>query len=231
MDATFWIGFWAALFLTTHLATTSQSIRPRVVAALGEQPYRGIYSLISFATFIPLTVEFVRNKHAGPMLWNLRDVPVARYVAIVLMVTAIPLMVASFATPSPTAIGSPNESMAEPRGVLKITRHPLFWAIGLFAVAHLMMNGWLGDVIFFGTLLLTVVVGVQHQDARKLRSLGESYRRFCEQTSAVPGAALLSGRQRLRSGDLPWAAIMVELVLVAVLVAVHPYVFGGNPLR
>ena len=34
---------------------------------------RGIYSLVAFATIGPLIYEFARNKHAGPLLWYLRD--------------------------------------------------------------------------------------------------------------------------------------------------------------
>ena len=68
MDAVALIGFWAALFLMTHLGISSAAIRPRLVGAIGEQPYRGIYSLVSFATFVPLVVVFARHKHAGAML-------------------------------------------------------------------------------------------------------------------------------------------------------------------
>ena len=31
-------------------------------------------------------------------------------------------------------------------------------------------------------------------------------------------------------GDMPWAAIGAGLVLTVALVALHPTIFGGNPL-
>ena len=53
MDAMEWIAFWAALFLVTHLVIASATVRPMLVAAVGEQAYRGIYSLAAFATLGP----------------------------------------------------------------------------------------------------------------------------------------------------------------------------------
>ena len=47
----------------------------------------------------------------------------------------------------------------------------------------------------------------------------------------MPGAALLSGRQHFDpTEDLPLLAIVIGTVLTAVLVAIHPWAFGGHPL-
>jgi len=228
MDATGWIAFWAAMFVITHLATTGASIRPRLVNALGAGPYLGVYSLVAFGTFIPLTIEFFRNKHSGPMLWYLRDIAPIRWTAIVLAALAIVMLVASFITPSPASM-APN-APKEPRGVLKITRHPLFVSIVLFAIAHLLMNGWLGDVLYFGTYIVVSVVGAFHQDQRKLAQLGEPYQRFSEKTSIIPGTALIAGRQRFTMPDIPIAALTVGAMLVIALLFAHPHIFGGHPL-
>ena len=49
--------------------------------------------------------------------------------------------------------------------------------------------------------------------------MGERYRRFVEQTSSIPGAALLSGRQHFDPAeDVPWLAILIGTVLTIVLV-------------
>jgi uncharacterized membrane protein len=69
-----------------------------------------------------------------------------------------------------------------------------------------------------------------HQDARKIRELGDRYRGFLAKTSFVPFAALISGRVRWTGGDVPWAAIGAGVVLTAAIVALHPIIFGGNPL-
>jgi uncharacterized membrane protein len=127
------------------------------------------------------------------------------------------------------ALGAPDN--LTPRGVLKLTRHPGFVAFAIFGFAHMLMNGWAGDVVFFGTFPTLGIFGGLHQDHRKQRAMGERYHRFVEQTSFVPGAALLSGRQRCNPGeDLPLLAVAIGTVLTVVLVAIHPWAFGGYPL-
>jgi uncharacterized membrane protein len=229
MDATVWIALWAFSFLASHLIISSSAVRARLIGAVGEQPYRGIYSLVAAATLGPLIYEFARNKHAGPLLWYLRaDAPI-RWLAWLLMLTALILLVGSFITPNPGAMGAPG-SRTEPRGLLKITRHPGLMGFILFGIAHMLMNGWAGDVIFFGMFPALGILGGMHQDRRKIRELGDSYREFLAKTSFVPFAALLSARVRWSSDDMPWAAIGAGVVLTAAIVALHPIIFGGNPL-
>ena len=228
MDATVWIAIWAVSFLASHLIISSSAVRPRLIAVVGEQPYRGIYSLVAAATLGPLIYEFARNKHAGPMLWYLRANPPVRWLTWILMLAALILFVGSFINPNPGGMVPSNKS--EPRGVLKITRHPSFVAFSLFGIAHILMNGWAGDVIFFGMFPVLGIIGGMHQDARKLSELGDSYRELMEKTSIVPFAALVSGRVRWTSGDMPWAAVGAGVVVTVAIVALHPMIFGGNPL-
>jgi len=228
MDATAWIALWAFSFLASHLIISSAAVRARLIGAVGEQPYRGIYSLVAAATLGPLIYEFARNKHAGPILWYLRaDAPI-RWLAWILMLTALILFVGSFINPNPAGM-APGGS-TEPRGILKITRHPSFVAFSLFGIAHMLMNGWVGDAIFFGMFPALGILGGMHQDQRKIRDLGDSYREFVARTSFVPFAALLSGRVQWSSSDMPWAAIGAGVVLTVALLALHPTIFGGNPL-
>jgi uncharacterized membrane protein len=229
MDATVWIALWAVLFLAGHLIISSSAVRPRLISAVGEQPYRGIYSLVAFATLGPLIYEFARYKHAGPLLWALRAVPPFRELAWLLMLTALIALAGSFITPTPGGIGAP-EGGSQPRGLLKITRHPGLVGFSLFGIAHMLMNGRAGDVIFFGLFPVLAIIGGMHQDRRKIRELGDRYRQFLAKTSFVPFAALIGGRVRWTRGDMPWAAIGVGVVLAVVIVALHPIIFGGHPL-
>jgi uncharacterized membrane protein len=75
------------------------------------------------------------------------------------------------------------------------------------------------------------IVGGIHQDRRKLRELGEPYRRLRAETSFVQGAALISGRQHMSTGDIPWAAIGIGSVLAIALGFAHPHLFGGYPFE
>ncbi len=150
MDATVWIAIWAFSFLASHLIISSSAVRARLISAVGDQAYSGIYSLVAAGTLGPLIYEFARNKHAGPILWYLRAVAPIRWLAWILMLAALILFVGSFINPNPGGMQAAGGDSSEPRGILKITRHPSFVAFSLFGIAHILMNGWAGDVIFFG---------------------------------------------------------------------------------
>jgi uncharacterized membrane protein len=230
MDPVASIALWAILFVGSHLVISSTGIRPWLIAKVGEQPYRGIYSLISFGTLIPLIIVFANHKHSGAMLWYLRAMAPVRGLTWLLMVLAFIMLVSGLVTPSPAGMGTESESKLTPRGLLKLSRHPLFVGLALFGIAHMLMNGWVGDVIFFGTFPLLGIVGAKVQDTRKLREFGESYRKFMSETSLFPGIALISGRQKWTAADVPWTGILVGIALAIVTVVVHPWLFGGQPL-
>ncbi len=229
MGAVGLIALWALLFLAGHFILSSDPVRGAIAGTIGEQPFRGIYSLVALGTFIALVYVFAHHKHAGPMLWYLRAVAPVRWLTGLLMLVALIMWVASLITPNPVALGAPDN--LTPRGILKVTRHPGFVAFAIFGFAHLLMNGWAGDIVFFGTFPTLGILGGLHQDDRKLRSMGERYRRFVEQTSFTPCAALLSGRQHLSPAkDVTWLAIIVGAALTVALAAIHPRAFGGHPL-
>ncbi len=229
MGAVQLIALLATLFIGGHFVLSSVPVRAAMVGAIGERLFRGLYSLIALATFIPLVVVFARHKHAGAMLWNLRTVAPVRWLVWLMMLAAIVIFVASFITPNPATIGVPAGD-GTPRGILKLTRHPAFVAFSLFGFAHMLMNGWIGDIAFFATFPLLGLVGAWHQDRRKLREGGERYCRFFDQTSLMPGVALLSGRQRLSAGDFPWLTTAIGIAAFLALVALHHRLFGGYPL-
>jgi uncharacterized membrane protein len=231
MDPVFAIALWALLFFGSHLVISSRTVRPRLIALLGERAYSGVYSLVALATFIPLVFAFARHKHAGAMLWNLREVPVVRWLVWLLMLFAFIIFIASFITPNPGSMGSQagGKDASVARGVLKISRHPGFVAFSIFGFAHLLMNGFVGDVIFFGSFPALSIIGGMHQDARKETQLGAAYRQLEESTSFFPGLALIQGRQHWTAGDTPWLAIAIGLALTALIVLLHPTIFGGNP--
>ena len=228
MDPVVAIAFWTSLFVGMHFLLSSRPVRASLVGLIGTQPFRGVYSLVAIGTFVMMLLAFGHHKHAGPMLWNLRGQPVARVMTWFLMFVALLLLVSGLINPNPGAIGAP--SSYRPTGILKITRHPSFVAFACFGLAHLLMNGWAGDAIFFGGFVVLGIVGGIHQDRRKLREIGTPYRDLLAATSFFPGAALISHRAAWSRGDMPWTAITVGVAITIVLVAIHPMVFGGFPL-
>jgi uncharacterized membrane protein len=114
---------------------------------------------------------------------------------------------------------------AAARGVTRITRHPMLVAFGLFGVAHLLVNGSLGDVLFFGGFPLFTWIGGRHQDARKVDEVA-GYAGFVAETSILPFAAILAGRQRLVARELPLGALATGVVAAVALRTYHGALFG-----
>ena len=166
------------------------------------------------------------------MLWNLRDIPMVRYLVWLLMLLSLIILIAGFITPNPGAMGAQeaDKRASSARGILKISRHPGFVAFSTFGFAHMLMNGFLGDLIFFGTFPALSIIGGFHQDARKEAQLGNSYKSLEASTSFFPALAIVQGRQHWTASDMPWIAIAIGIAVTAIIVWLHPALFGGDPL-
>jgi uncharacterized membrane protein len=228
MQVAFLLALLWAAFAGSHMLLSSARLRPRLRARLGEQGFLGLYSLIAFATFVPLVWVYWGNRHAGPLLWTTVGPPeVARVINHVLMALALVLLASSLmpASAAPSAMQAQPEGIARVRGLTRITRHPTLVGIALFGIAHLLVNGSLGDVVFFGGFPLYTWIGARHQDQRLAHDRA-GYRNVVAHTSIVPFAAILAGRQSLVARELPLPGIVVGLVLATVLRVFHSTLFG-----
>lgn len=214
----------SALFAATHLGLSHGRVREGLIAQFGPMGFRGIYSLISLGTLAPAAVIFWYERHAGPVLWVL---PwwAELAIALPLMLLAAILLALSLATPSPIGF---VPTRPEARGVLRITRHPMNMALALFGLAHLVANGALGDVAFFGFGFVVVgLAGAFHQDVRIGRKRGEELREFRRTTSVLPFLAILRGRQRLELAELAWPMVGLGVIAWVALVVFHGRLFGA----
>ena len=89
----------------------------------------------------------------------------------------------------------------------------------------------IGDIAsrttFNGTNLLS---GGASIDAKRGKALGPKYAAFVAQTSNVPFAAILAGKQKLSLGEIGWWRLLLAVVIYAALLWGHPFLFGVNPL-
>ncbi len=214
----------SGLFVVTHLGLSHDPIRRRLVTTLGEWPFRGLYSLISFLTLGPAAVLWWQNRHLGPVLFELPFWG-ERVIAGVLVLFGLFLLFQLLATPSPASM---MPAKMEARGVLRITRHPMNMGLSLWALAHLLANGTVGDLAFFGSFAVIGILGPYHQDARLKRTKGEEFVEFCRQTSVLPFAAILRGRNRLAIDELSFPLAFIATVMFVALVFLHGRVFGGE---
>lgn len=173
-----WLAFGA-----THLGLASVRVEPVLVARLGRPVFLGFYSLVALALFVPLVAFYFDHRHAGPWLWVIPVGPALRGLLYAFMTFGVVLVVASLARPGPAAL---VPGSAEPRGVHRITRHPMMMGLALLFAAHLVPNASATDVAFFGGFVLFALAGAWHQDARKRARGPASFRRFHAATSFLP---------------------------------------------
>ncbi|KAA1056957.1 NnrU family protein [Azospirillum argentinense] len=220
----------AGLFLLlTHFGISSTPLRAALVGRLGEKPYLGLYSLISALAFWWLVAAYNAAPHVP--LW-----PPAcglAWVPILLVPVALFLLVAGLSTPNPTSVGQERllAGDREPvRGILRVTRNPFLWGVGLWAVAHMVPNGDLASLILFGTLALLALGGSVLIDAKLARRLGADWDRYAARTSNLPFAAILAGRQSLVWREIGWWRPAVALLVYGGLLHLHRMLFGASPL-
>ncbi|MBI5505731.1 MAG: hypothetical protein HY899_13100 [Deltaproteobacteria bacterium] len=217
---------WMFVFGLTHMAPASVALRPRLVALLGQGPYLGLYSLISLATFVPAVRIYLNNIHTGPLLWQLGDLPAVHIAALALAGASFTFVVAAPAQPSPASIGARGGSVGGAYGLTRITRHPMFLSMGLWGLAHVLVNGFASDVAFFGGLFAVGLIGCMHQDARKRITEKGRLDAFFAETSLLPFGAILSGRGRLVLSELPWPALAVGVAVATILYNLHDWMFA-----
>jgi uncharacterized membrane protein len=224
VSAALWVAFWWIMFAGTHVVLSSVPVRSKLVARLGETTFVRLYSLVAFSTFIPLAWVYFGNRHAGAVVWDLAATPGVRPLAMALAVVAFALIAGGVFHPSPALVGIKRSWGA--RGLTRITRHPLFMGIALWALSHLLLNGFLADVVFFGGLLVFSLAGAAHQDARKRATEKARLGQFFAETSYWPFGAMLAGRNRLIWRELPWISFAAGAAAAVGLYALHPWAFG-----
>ena len=221
-DTTRVVAWWIA-FAGSHLLLSSRLIRPRLVARLGARPFAGLYSAIAVLTFVPLVGAYWECRHGGPMLWALRMLPGAVPLALLLGATGVAFVATSFAQPSVT--GMDQRAVTRARGLTRITRHPLFMGLALWGSGHLIVNGFATDAVFFGGFAVFGFLGAIHQDSRKRGEQGRRLEAFYTETSLLPFAAIVTGRNHLELAELPWLALALGFVSAAGIYLLHPLLF------
>jgi uncharacterized membrane protein len=216
----------AAAFVGLHVLVAGTRLRDVLIARLGAGPYRGLFSACSAASLFWLIYAYrpLRVLAAPPEA-------IALILVNVVMAIAFCFAVVGLLTPAPTAVG--GEALLakgiEPRGIHRITRHPFLWGVMLWAAVHIATTHRMPDWIFFATFLVLAAVGQPSIDAKRARTLGSQWQGYVQQTSAVPFAAILQGRNRLALGELLSWRMALALLAYAGMAAVHARLFGISP--
>lgn len=210
------------LWVGVHFGIAGTAVRGQLAARLGERGFTIGYSLLSVLAIILLVQAWGAAPYVG--LWFTPDW--LRWVLALLMLPAFILFVASVATPNPTVVGG-KLTTPEPRGIQRITRHPMLWSFALWGLIHLIAQGSLGGVFFFGAFLVTALVGMPSIDRKVAARSPEMWARLGPATSILPFGAILSGRNRLALAEIPVFVWAVGAVVWLVFLIAHPWLFGA----
>jgi uncharacterized membrane protein len=218
----------AAFFVLPHLLVSGTRLRDALTGRIGQGPYMGAFSLASVAGLAWLGFAFAAARGAPENLAYWAVTPATLWIQLGLMLLALLLIVPGLTTPNPTSVAQEG-ALERPdvvKGMLRITRHPFLWGVAIWAAGHLLVNGDRAGLVLFGAVLVLALFGTMSIDAKRRRTLGDKWEGFAAQTSNLPFAAILTGRQALKLGEIGWWRIALAVAIYAALLVGHPYAFG-----
>ncbi len=128
------------VFLGVHsVAIVNAPWRERMVARLGEWPWKGLYSLVSLVGLVLIVVGYGQARMDPVVVYVPPDW--GRHLTMLLMLPVFPLLLAAYL----------------PGRIQAATRHPMLAAVKFWALAHLLANGMLADLLLFGGFLAWAV--------------------------------------------------------------------------
>jgi uncharacterized membrane protein len=216
----------SALFVGGHVLMSAATVRGALRAKLGPALFQGIYSAIVAAALVWMSFAYVAAP-ATP-LW---DAPTAiRHLPLSLMLLLFITVAASFTAASPASIWARGPRLEDgPRGVFRISRHPLMWATGIWALLHLAATGSGRGIVFFGALAVLALLGPVLIEHRKARELGSQWTAYCAASAYIPFAAAFSGRTRIHWREIGWPPVLIGAVLYGLAMIAHEPLIGIAP--
>lgn len=130
------------LFLGTHsVRMLKPGLREDMIAKRGDMAYKGLYSVASLIGLVVLILGYSQTRSAEQYIW----VPPAAmaHIAALLTLIAFVLLAAAYV---------PGNRIKAAVG------HPMVLGVKVWAFAHLLANGRLGDMILFGAFLIWAIV-------------------------------------------------------------------------
>jgi uncharacterized membrane protein len=130
------------LFLGIHIFTTLRGPRAALIGRIGEGPYKGLYSLVAAVGLALIVWGFGRYRSAGYVqVWN-PPFAIFHPIALALLWFALVALASAYSPPS---------------RIKSLLRHPMLVAVKVWALSHLLVNGDLGSMLLFGSLLVWAI--------------------------------------------------------------------------
>ncbi len=182
------------LFIGMHsVRVFADGWRSAQIARLGANGWKGLYSLVSIAGFVLIVWGYGLARQAPVELWS---PPLwTRHLASLLTLLAFVLLAAAYVPGT---------------RIKAAIRHPMTVAVKTWALAHLLANGSLADVVLFGVFLLWAVLVFRAARGR-------------DRAAAAPAPAVRPWRDLVAIvvGGVAWAVFALHLH--AALIGVRPF--------
>lgn len=187
------------IFLGIHaLRVWGEGVRSALVLRLGPMGFKGAYSIASLAGFYLLIVGYGQARLEPVQLWTPPH-GMAHATAALMWISMVMLAAAQI-----------------PRNAIKARlRHPMVLGVKVWALAHILANGTLHDVLLFGGFLIWAVLSFRaaRQRDRAALEAGET-----AESPPVSGVATIGA---VLVGTAAW---------VAFILVVHVWLIGVAPL-
>jgi uncharacterized membrane protein len=166
------------IFLGAHsVRIFGEGWRTATRQRIGENAYKGIYSLVSLAGFVLLVWGFGQARQQPVLLWT--PMVWTRHLAALLMLVSFVFLAAAYV----------------PGNAIKARlHHPMVLGVKTWALAHLLANVTLADTVLFGSVVAWAVLSFRAARARD-RAAGTVY---------APGSAAMTG-VTVAAGIIAWA--------------------------
>jgi len=146
------------IFLGVHsVRIFAEGWRTGLRARVGENAYKGVYTLLSLAGFALIVWGYGQARLAPVMLWT--PMVWTRHLAALLMLVSFILLAAAYVPKN---------------GIKAAVHHPMVLGVKVWALAHLLANHTLADLLLFGSFLVWAVLNFRAARQRD-RAAGTRY--------------------------------------------------------
>ena len=208
-----WLILGLILFLGAHsVRVVADNWRAEKIEAWGDKAFKGVNALVSLLGFYLLVVGYGEARLQTVALWN---PPIfTKHISLLLMLFASILLVAAYI---------PRNHFKKRLG------HPMVLSVKVWALAHLLSNGNLADVVLFGAFLIWSILNfksarerdrAQFQISQAPESLTDNINPNTSSEDAPAKPNLIATLITLFGGMALWAVI--TFVLHAKVVGVAP---------
>ena len=213
-----WFFISVVVFLAGHIIPGL--MRNQIVGWMGRRAYVFCFSVLSLVLLVWVIHEVLVADFIS--LWPFT--PWQAYVALCLMLPACILWAAAILQPCPLSIGRKNGFDPNRPGINAFCRHPLLLGAFLWGLGHVLPNGDLVAVIFFGGSAVFALVGFARMEKIRMKEMSKA-----ELSEILAGTRRFAPRAVLHDA-IGLGEIGLGVMIYAGLIIAHRYIIGISPL-